>query len=109
MFPDVTPSLRVWAAQVMSAQANFVRIRVPAPGTEPAPGSGAPPLEECGYPEDFSEAALWADGETLELLCTARALLKKMNQRVFVGDFVRVTNIDWASGQGTVAAVAMPP
>ena len=109
VFSDVSASLRVCAAQVMSAQANFVRIRVPLPSTEAAAGSGAPPLEDCGYPEDFSEAALWgqADGETRELLCTARALLKKMNQRVFVGDFVTVTNIDWASGQGTVAAVAM--
>ena len=38
--------------------------------------------------------------DTVELLCTSRGLLKKMAQKVFVGDMVRVTNIDWVMGQG---------
>ena len=37
----------------------------------------------------------------VELLCTVRALLKKMRERVLVGDHVRVFSIDWVESQGT--------
>lgn len=40
-----------------------------------------------------------------QLLCTVRALLKKINQRVLVGDRVRVHGIDWAEGRGVVESV----
>jgi len=31
------------------------------------------------------------------LLCVVRAVLKKIHQRILVGDFVRVARIDWPS------------
>lgn len=37
-----------------------------------------------------------------ELLCTSRALLKKMEIRPIVGDKVEVRGIDWVSGRGVV-------
>jgi hypothetical protein len=40
-----------------------------------------------------------------QLLCTVRALLKKINQRVLVGDRVRVHGIDWLEGRGVVESV----
>jgi ribosome biogenesis GTPase len=41
-----------------------------------------------------------------QLLCTVRALLKKMQQTVLVGDRVTVTSVDWVTGRGTVQDVA---
>jgi putative ribosome biogenesis GTPase RsgA len=40
-----------------------------------------------------------------QLLCTVRALLKKMNQRVLAGDRVRVNNIDWNEGRAVVESI----
>lgn len=40
-----------------------------------------------------------------QLLCTVRALLKKVRQRVLVGDMVSVGGIDWAAGRGVVEGV----
>ncbi|KJH70023.1 GTPase RsgA [Aliterella atlantica CENA595] len=42
--------------------------------------------------------------ETL-LLCTRRALLKKIGQKVMVGDRVEVVEPDWAGGRGAIANV----
>ncbi len=39
------------------------------------------------------------------LLCTRRALLKKMGQKVMVGDRVEVVEPDWAGGRGAIANV----
>ncbi|NEP12716.1 MAG: small ribosomal subunit biogenesis GTPase RsgA [Symploca sp. SIO2C1] len=38
-------------------------------------------------------------------LCTRRARLKKIGQRVMVGDRVLVEELDWADGRGAIAAV----
>lgn len=53
------------------------------------------------------------DGEThretlpcLALLCIRRARLKKMGQRVMVGDRVQVVDPDWEGQRGAIAAVA---
>lgn len=74
-----------------------MRIRVPQPSASPAAESSE------DTPEQLTDEVLWgvAGTDTVELLCTVRALLKKMKQRVFVGDFVKVINIDWTSNQGT--------
>jgi ribosome biogenesis GTPase / thiamine phosphate phosphatase len=65
--------------QVMSAQANFVRIKV-----DRLDGSDDPP------PQD-------------RLLCVVRALLKKIKQQVMVGDHVKLVGIDWVDGRGTTS------
>ena len=40
-----------------------------------------------------------------ELLCTKRAVLKKIGQSVMVGDRVQVTEPDWAGGRGAICQV----
>lgn len=72
--------------RVMSAQANFVRVKV----------------EQTGAGEPFTESA---PPPQPRLLCVVRALLKKMKRRVLVGDMVRVVGIDWADGRGMVEDV----
>ena len=62
----------------MIAQANYVRVRVNR--VEGLPEGMAPPQRE--------------------LLCIVRALLKKIKQRVLVGDFVEVSSIDWTDARG---------
>src|SRR4028119_930744 len=44
-------------------------------------------------------------GEKLKLLCTRRTRLKKIGQRVMVGDRVLVEEPDWADGRGVIAEV----
>ena len=62
----------------MAAQANFVRIKVDrVEGAE----EGTPPPRA-------------------HLLCVVRGLLKKIKQKVLVGDRVRIVGIDWADGRG---------
>eukprot|EP00192_Tetraselmis_astigmatica_P004446 CAMPEP_0117668612 /NCGR_PEP_ID=MMETSP0804-20121206/11652_1 /TAXON_ID=1074897 /ORGANISM="Tetraselmis astigmatica, Strain CCMP880" /LENGTH=487 /DNA_ID=CAMNT_0005476535 /DNA_START=16 /DNA_END=1479 /DNA_ORIENTATION=+ len=39
------------------------------------------------------------------LLCNVKALLKKMQQRVLVGDRVKIVSIDWQDGRGLVGDV----
>ncbi len=41
----------------------------------------------------------------LMLLCTRRSLLKKIGQRVMVGDRVRVEEPDWTQGSGAIAEI----
>lgn len=42
---------------------------------------------------------------TNSLLCTRRALLKKLGQSVMVGDRVQVEDPDWTGGRGAISAV----
>ena len=44
-------------------------------------------------------------GQSPLLLCTRRALLKKMGQKVMVGDRVEVVEPDWAGGRGAISQV----
>ncbi len=81
----------------MSAHANFVSVHVPQPSSlQCREGTGDPPQDTS--PQNF----IWelAGKPTTSLLCTARGLLKKMKQKVFVGDIVTVSNIDWITAQG---------
>lgn len=72
--------------RVMSAQANFVRVKV----------------EQTGEGEPFADSA---SPPQTRLLCVVRALLKKMKRKVLVGDMVRVVGIDWVDGRGMVEDV----
>ena len=81
----------------MSAQANFVRVRVPQPSAENTPLL----VDPMGGGEPL-DAAIWelAGAASVELLCPSRGLLKKRKQKGFVGDLVSLTSIDWTSNQG---------
>lgn len=110
----------------MSAQANFVRVNVSHLDTSSSSstsGSTSSSLDETSNPDDESTTEQIADRQAshseasssssstqlapprTQLLCTVRALLKKINQRVLVGDRVRVHGIDWAEGRGVVESV----
>ena len=107
--------------QVMSAQANFVRVRVDSVDGEQAPATAAsdslsspPPSPSASSPSDSASTSSSSSPPPPppfprpELLCTVRALLKKMRQTVLVGDRVAVSGIDWASARGAVDAVLLP-
>ena len=92
--PDDAPDKIL--GQVMSAQANFVRVRVDSVDAESTTSSSSPSTSTAStFPRP-------------ELLCTVRALLKKMRQSVLVGDRVAVSGIDWASARGAVDSVILP-
>lgn len=73
--------------QVVTAQANIMRIIVERAGTDKT--------------SDFH--AVRKTGTVL--LCYVRALLKKIKKRVLVGDRVVVSGIDWVSKRGMVESV----
>ena len=68
------------APQVISKEANFVTVRL----------------------SERSELAESLPGP-VDLLCSVRALLKKIKQTVLVGDNVQVDSIDWADKRGQPA------
>jgi len=70
----------------MSVQANFMRVLVTSPSGLHQRNVASPP-------------------EKVELLCTVREVLKKTKQRVFVGDRVELSRVNWTSQQGVVHAV----
>ena len=61
--------------QVLTSKANYVRVEVEKQWHDKVPHS--------------------------VLLCNVKTLLKKMQQRVLVGDKVKVASIDWQDGRGT--------
>ncbi|KAF5836433.1 hypothetical protein DUNSADRAFT_5939 [Dunaliella salina] len=85
---DQSPSLaqlpQVVTGQVFSTSSNFVRVEVPDPGDTSSRSSGQRPL-----------------------LCSMRALLRKVGQAVLVGDYVRVGSIDWEQNKGQVEDVQL--
>jgi len=54
---------------------------------------------------NFYQVQLDKEGLSTPLLCTRRSRLKKIGQRVMVGDRVRVEDPDWASLRGAIAEV----
>lgn len=68
------------ALQVISKEANFVTVRL----------------------NERAEVAEALPGP-IDLLCSVRALLKKIKQTVLVGDNVQVDSIDWADKRGQPA------
>lgn len=72
--------------QVISKEANFVKVRLDD-STDPKPAG---------------------TGHTV-LFCTVRALLKKIKQTVLVGDQVEVQAIDWTDKQGQCSRMKLQP
>eukprot|EP00854_Cymbomonas_tetramitiformis_P011365 gene11365-13434_t len=98
--------------QVLTTQANFVRVlvnpatlsvqekRVRLKQIESARMRALEAGQSCSVPDDLDLEA------PVEVLCTVRALLKKMKQRVLVGDRVSMTGLDWVDHRGMVEDVA---
>ncbi|CAL56008.1 Ribosome biogenesis GTPase RsgA, putative [Ostreococcus tauri] len=97
---------------VVTAQANFLRVVVNGDAV-----IGAHARERRRQVEDAksraSEAGASSDVERLdamlaredrktELLCVARALLKKIKKRVLVGDEVELSGIDWVENRAVI-------
>lgn len=113
--------------QVITAQANFMRVIVEKGGKLEAEsrsdgGGTAGDGNARAVPDELdSRAALEpSEGEIngadsplstttqdkrLELLCVVRGLLKKIKRRVLVGDRVLVSGIDWTEKRGMIEEV----
>jgi len=76
---------------VLAVQANFYQVRLDLPEE----------LHVEGLEDDFQSYNL----EPTTLLCTRRSRLKKIGQRVMVGDRVLVEEPDWVDGRGAIAEV----
>lgn len=68
--------------QVISKEANFVTVRV-----------------------NKADVTSTAIPERTDLLCSVRALLKKIKQTVLVGDNVQVASIDWIDKRGMLNCI----
>lgn len=83
-----------WQGSVLSVQANYYWVRLDD-RLDPVP---APVLGSAA-------GAAGAAGMPTVLLCTRRGKLKKLGQRVSVGDRVVVAEPDWVGGRGAITAV----
>jgi ribosome biogenesis GTPase len=81
---------------VIAVQANFYQVQLDS-------FSGV--KEEGGDFEPSSTGRPTTDDQPPRLLCTRRARLKKIGQRVMVGDRVVVEEPDWTDGRGAIADV----
>lgn len=94
LFPESTPLL----GTVLAVQANFYQVQL-----DFAWGSAG------DDPENFSDREQSHHPKSQipnpKLLCTRRTRLKKIGQRVMVGDRVVVEEPDWEGGRGAIADV----
>ncbi|KAI8472702.1 MAG: hypothetical protein J3K34DRAFT_384159 [Monoraphidium minutum] len=107
----------------MAAEANYVRVDIQrlgalggaSVGSGSGSGSGSgggrgaaaePQQQQEQAGEHAAAAGAPPPPPRRQLLCTVRGLLKKVRQRVLVGDVVAVTSVDWAAGRGVVEAVS---
>ncbi|XRA97651.1 small ribosomal subunit biogenesis GTPase RsgA [Pycnococcus provasolii] len=101
--------------QVVTSQANFVRVLVEPSSVQEyvasrewtADDASLDRSNDDGSVEDAQRsAALSAVTEgRVELLCVVRALLKKLERKVLVGDFVSVSDVDWVQRSANVTEV----
>ncbi|HEY9638723.1 MAG TPA: small ribosomal subunit biogenesis GTPase RsgA [Coleofasciculaceae cyanobacterium] len=90
---------------VLAVQANFYQVRLEK-------GLQVERLKVAGSEDNFQPSNLQpatnfkpSDLEPLTLLCTRRTRLKKIGQRVMVGDRVVVEEPDWEGGRAAIAEV----
>ncbi|MGK7921769.1 MAG: small ribosomal subunit biogenesis GTPase RsgA [Trichodesmium sp.] len=81
---DILEDENKWTGTVIAVQANFYRVKI-----------------------DINHNVVKKATENLPqfLLCTRRSRLKKIGQKVMVGDRVIIEDPDWAGGRGAVAEV----
>jgi len=77
---------------VFSTSSNFVRVEVDSPSVNANGSSSSTPQPQ-----------------QQQLLCSMRALLRKLGQYVLVGDYVRVGSIDLAQSKGQVRCATEVP
>lgn len=90
-----------YLGSVLAVQANYYWVQLDGGADFPLAGSGLTlpsPLALSASPDS-------PDSPLPLLLCTRRAKLKKLGQRVSVGDRVLVEEPDWVGGRGAIAAV----
>ena len=97
---DCTVNSAPACVQVISAEANFVRVNITRLGDDDEAADAD--AERRG---SHSTASTSAQKQQLQpprtqLLCTVRALLKKAGVRVPVGDPVRMSGTVWREGGG---------
>ena len=104
------------AGTVVTSQANFLRVVVKGGEDSITPEQRDERLAQFARAVATARAAGKMDTvEKLErrmekrgpyeLLCTVRALLKKIKQRVLVGDGVNLSSVDWVDNQAMVESV----
>jgi len=83
---------------VLSVQANYYWVKLAdIEASQPASQIG-----NSNTPVDFVDASR---DRPVTLLCTRRSRLKKIGQRVMVGDRVYIEEPDWQGGRGAIAEV----
>jgi ribosome biogenesis GTPase len=78
---------------VLAVQANFYQVQLDLD------------LEGTGDASELIKQSSQGEIELPQLLCTRRTRLKKIGQRVMVGDRVVVEEPDWEGGRGAIAQV----
>ena len=85
-------SKALWGT-VVAVQANFYQVQIDG--------------EFFSHPQSSPPPSLLIKGgsRSLKLLCTRRMRLKKIGQRVMVGDRVLIEEPDWTEGRGAISEV----
>jgi ribosome biogenesis GTPase / thiamine phosphate phosphatase len=84
---------------VMAVQANYYWVRLDEGNATEKPADGE------GSSEEAIQNAKRKTQNSRLLLCTRRTRLKKIGQRVMVGDRVQVEEPDWVDGRGAITQV----
>lgn len=86
---------------VLAVQANYYQVRLDLPGKELRVESSEEHYQNI-QPDNLHPLI---KDQPATLLCTRRTRLKKIGQKVMVGDRVQVEEPDWAGGRGAIAEV----
>ncbi len=96
---------------VLAVQANFYLVRLSAHIEAPAPihsstlSSPSSPVSTVPSSSPPLPSLSPHPSIPLTLLCTRRSRLKKLGQRVMVGDRVEIEEPDWQGGRGAIARI----
>ncbi|SRR5579883_1463280 len=90
---------------VLAAQANYYLVQLDTIAQSSTLNPDIETLEHGAIPQTPSDIEELPLTVPLKLLCTRRSRLKKIGQRVMVGDRVEIEEPDWAGGRGAIAQV----
>ena len=83
---------------VVAVQANFYQVQLDS-------GLGATSDSNESLKLKSPSSVATGESQNIQLLCTRRTRLKKIGQRVMVGDRVLVEEPDWVDGRGAISDV----